>query len=42
MDREIQRELEKYPTKIIEHSTLKTILSKMGYKNISFFWRGVG
>lgn len=35
MDREIQRELEKYPTKIIEHSTLKTILSKMGYKNIN-------
>ena len=35
MQRELERELKKYPTRVIEHATLSQILSNLGYKRIN-------
>ena len=35
MLREIEKELEKYPSRIIEHSTLSVILENLGYKRVN-------
>jgi len=35
MQRELERELKKYPSRIIEHSTISQILSNLGYNRIN-------
>jgi predicted transcriptional regulator of viral defense system len=35
MQRELERELKKYPSRIIEHTTLSQILSNLGYNRIN-------
>ena len=35
MQRELERELKKYPSRIIEHTTLSQILSNLGYSRIN-------
>jgi len=35
LQRELERELKKYPSRIIEHSTLSQILSNLGYNRIN-------
>jgi len=35
MQREVERELKKYPSRIIEHSTISQILSNLGYSRIN-------
>jgi hypothetical protein len=35
MQRELERELRKYPSRIIEHTTLSHILSNLGYSRIN-------
>ncbi|WP_457749721.1 type IV toxin-antitoxin system AbiEi family antitoxin domain-containing protein, partial [Sulfurimonas sp.] len=35
MQRELERELKKYPSRIIEHTTLSQILSNLGYNRVN-------